>query len=302
MSDAPFGRILTAMVTPFDGDGKVDLERAMLLAGALVDSGSDGLVVTGTTGESPTLSTDEKLSLYETVVGAVGDRASVIAGTTTYNTAESVELSKEAAHIGVDGFLLTVPYYNKPPQEGLFRHFSTIANAVSGPCVLYNVPTRTALNMTAETTIRLSHVPNIVGVKEASADLAQIARIIDDAGPDFFVWSGNDSDTFPILKLGGYGIVSVAAHLVGRQIREMIDEYLNGALDAAEQIHERLLPLVDMLFVESNPIPVKHMLGRVGFDVGRPRLPLVEPSEASIHAIDEELAKHRIDIPIPAGV
>ena len=290
------------MVTPFDGDGKVDLGRAKLLAGALVDSGSDGLVVTGTTGESPTLSTDEKLSMYEAVRAAVGGRASLIAGTTTYNTAESVELSREAERVGVDGFLLTVPYYNKPPQEGLFRHFSTIADAVSKPCVLYNVPSRTALNMTAETTIRLSRAPNIVGVKEASADLAQIGRIIEGTGPDFFVWSGNDSDTFPILKLGGYGIVSVAAHLVGRQVREMIDAHLRGAVDDAEVIHERLLPLVDMLFIESNPIPVKHMLGRVGFDVGRPRLPLVEPGQASIEAIDAELAKHRIDIPIPAGV
>ena len=233
MAEAPFGRVLTAMVTPFDDEGKVDLERAKMLAGALADSGSGGLVVTGTTGESPTLSVDEKLSMYEAVRAAVGGRASVIAGTTTYNTAESVELSREAERLGVDGFLLTVPYYNKPPQEGLFRHFSMIADAVSKPCVLYNVPSRTVLNMTAETTVRLSGVPNIVGVKEASADLEQIGRIIEGAGPGFFVWSGNDSDTLPILKLGGYGIVSVAAHLVGRQVREMIDAHLRGAAEGS---------------------------------------------------------------------
>ncbi len=203
------------MVTPFDQTGRVDLDQAKRLAEALIDSGSDGLVVTGTTGESPTLSDDEKLSMYEAVVSAVGTKVSVIAGTTTYNTAESIHLSREAEKLGVDGFLLTVPYYNKPPQEGLYRHFSAIADSVSKPCILYNVPSRTVLNMSSETTLRLSHVSNIIGVKEASADFPQIGRIIEGAGPDFLVWSGNDSDTLPILKLGGYGIVSVVAHIVG---------------------------------------------------------------------------------------
>jgi len=164
------------------------------------------------------------------------------------------------------------------------------------------VPSRTSLNMSSDTTIRLSHVPNIVGVKEASADFPQIARIIEGAAPEFLVWSGNDSDTLPILKLGGYGIVSVVAHLVGRQVHEMINAYVSGAIQEAESIHSRLLPLVDMLFVESNPIPVKHMLSSIGFDVGTPRLPLVEPSEASIGIIEAELAKHRADIPVPTRV
>ena len=302
MATTPVGRVLTAMVTPFDPTGKVDIDQAKRLAEALINSGSDGLVVTGTTGESPTLSNDEKLSMYEAVVSAVGTKASVIAGTTTYNTAESVHLSREAESLGVDGFLLTVPYYNKPPQEGLYRHFSAIADSVSKPCILYNVPSRTVLNMSSDTTIRLSHVSNIIGVKEASADFPQIGRIIGGAGPDFLVWSGNDSDTLPILKLGGYGIVSVVAHIVGRQVREMIDAYIGGEVDQAESIHERLLPLVDMLFIESNPIPVKHMLSRVGFDAGDPRLPLVKPSQQSIDSINAELAKHEIDIRVPARV
>ena len=296
MATAPFGRVLTAMVTPFDRDGDVDLDQAKKLAEALINSGSDGLVMTGSTGESPTLHQEEKLAMYEAVLAAVGERASVIAGTTTSNTAESIALSREAEQLGVHGFLLTVPSYNKPPQEGLYRHFSAIADSVSRPCILYNVPSRTCLNMSSATTVRLSHVPNIIGVKEASADFPQIARIIEGTESDFLVWSGNDSDTLPILKLGGYGIVSVVTHVVGRQVREMIDAYIAGAVDEADIIHKRLLPLVDALFIESNPIPVKHMLEAVGFEVGSPRLPLVEASEASIEAIDAELAKHRIDI------
>ncbi|MDA1095891.1 MAG: 4-hydroxy-tetrahydrodipicolinate synthase [Chloroflexi bacterium] len=298
MGSAPFGRVLTAMATPFDTHGGVDVAQAKRLAVALVDSGTEGLVVTGTTGESPTLTRDEKMNLYAAVLEAVGDRATVIAGTTTYNTAESVELSREADRLGVHGVLLTVPYYNKPPQEGLFRHFSTIADAVSVPCVLYNVPTRTGLNMTSDTTLRLSRVPNIVGVKEASADYPQIERIIQGADADFFVWSGNDADTLSILKMGGYGVVSVVAHLVGRQVQEMVQSFRSGATEAADEIHARLLPLVDALFIESNPIPLKHMLRTVGFNVGDPRLPLVPPSAPSAALIDAIMKRHRIDLPV----
>ena len=298
MGSAPFGRVLTAMATPFDAQGGVDVAQAKHLAVALIGSGTEGLVVTGTTGESPTLTRDEKLSLYAAVLEAVGDRASVIAGTTTYNTAESVEFSREADRLGVHGVLLTVPYYNKPPQEGLFRHFSAIADAVSVPCVLYNVPTRTSLNMTSETTLRLSHVPNIVGVKEASADYEQIARIIQGTDADFLVWSGNDADTLAILKMGGYGVVSVVAHLVGRQVQEMVQSFLSGAVEDADAIDARLLPLVNALFIESNPIPLKYMLRTVGFDVGDPRLPLVSPSAESAASIDALLKGHRIDLPV----
>jgi 4-hydroxy-tetrahydrodipicolinate synthase len=299
---APFGRLLTAMVTPFDRDGKVDYEQAKRLARALVDSGTEGLVVTGTTGESPTLTHDEKLGMYEAVLQAVKGRAKVIAGTTSYNTAESIELSREAERVGVDGLLLTVPYYNKPPQDALYRHFVAIAEAVSLPGILYNVPSRTALNMTSDTTVRLSHVDNIVGVKEASADLEQIARIIENADDNFWVWSGNDSDTLPILAIGGYGVVSVVAHLVGRQVQRMIHSYVEGAHQEAAAIHRRLLPLVNALFVVANPIPVKHMLNTVGFYVGAPRLPLIPADEKTAASVEATLKKYDIDLPVGARV
>jgi 4-hydroxy-tetrahydrodipicolinate synthase len=292
------GRVLTAMVTPFDAEGNVDYEQVKRLAVALLDSGSEGLVVTGTTGESPTLTNEEKLRLYETVRSAIGQRGALIAGTTNYNTAESIELSREAARCGVDGFLLTVPYYNKPPQEGLYRHFRAIAEAVDLPCILYNVPSRTSLNMTAETTLRLAEVPNIVGIKEASGDLVQIARIIEGAPQGFRVWSGNDDEILPILAMGGYGVVSVAAHLVGAQIQEMIAAYLAGRIDEAGALHRRLLPIFKVLFVVSNPIPVKYALNQVGMRVGAPRLPLCEPDEATGNQIMTVVNRYRIDLPI----
>ena len=208
------GRLITAMITPFDSDGKVDYKQAKRLANALLDSGSDGLVITGTTGEGPTLSAEEKIRLYAEVKEAIGSRGAVIAGTTDNDTAKSIELSVEAASVGADALLLTVPAYNKPPQEGLYRHFKAIAESTGLPCVLYNVTSRTSLNMTDETTIRLSHIDNIVGIKEAGSDLDQIARIIEGAEQDFLVWSGNDNETFYIMAMGGYGVVSVASHAV----------------------------------------------------------------------------------------
>ncbi|MBI2888118.1 MAG: 4-hydroxy-tetrahydrodipicolinate synthase [Chloroflexi bacterium] len=294
------GRLITAMVTPFDAQGEVDYGQAKRLAQALVDSGTEGLVVTGTTGESPTLSNDEKLRMYATVVEAVGDRAAVIAGTTTYNTAESVHLTKEADHLGVDGFLLTVPYYNNPPQEGLYQHFKAIAVATDKPCILYNVPSRTVRNMEAATTIRLSQIENLTGVKEASANFDQITKIIQGARPGFRVWSGNDSDTLPILAMGGYGIVSVVAHLTGLQVRSMIDKFLAGDNAGAAAIHRHLLPLVNALFLVANPIPVKFMLNQIGFNVGQPRLPLVAPDDKTAAQIKETLAGYKIDLPVPA--
>lgn len=297
----PFGRVLTAMVTPFTDDGSVDYARARSLALALLDSGSDGLVVCGTTGESPTLTREEKLRLFAEIKEAVAGRGAVIAGTGTYSTAESVDLSREAERLGADGLLLVVPYYNKPTQEGLYRHFAAIAGAVSIPCVLYNVPSRTVTNLTAETAIRLSQVPNIVGVKEASGDLEQIARVIRGAGPGFLVWSGNDQDTLPILCIGGYGVVSVVSHLVGRQVAEMIDAFVRGDTRRAGELHLRLLPLVKVLFLVANPIPLKYALAQVGFPVGGLRLPLCEPDEATARAIRDELARHTIDLPARAA-
>lgn len=297
----PFGRLLTAMATPFDAsDGSLDLDQAKRLASALLDSGSEGLVVCGTTGESPVLSNKEKLALLEAAVEVAHARgAPVIAGTTTYNTAESIELSREAAHLGVDGILGTVPYYNNPPQEGLFQHFRAIARAVDLPVILYNIPSRSPRNMEASTTLRLAReVSNIVGVKEASANFKQIGEIIRDAPDGFRVWSGNDGDIITILALGGYGIVSVASHLVGRQITELIDSFVRGDVARAAELHHRLMPLVDALFVTSSPIPLKYALGKVGMPVGGTRLPLVPIDPRSQQVMDAALAAARIDLPV----
>ncbi len=293
-----FGRLLTAMVTPFDIDGKVDYVQARKLAKALLDSGSDGLVVSGTTGECPTLSREEKLRLFAEIKSAVGNRGMVIAGTGSYNTADSVELSKEAEKVGVDGCLLVVPYYNKPTQEGLFQHFKTIAEGTSLPCIVYNVPSRTVTNLSAETAIRLSQIDNIVGVKEASANLDQVAKIIQGARGGFLVYSGNDSDTLPILGLGGFGVISVASHLVGLQIKQMIEGFLGGGTGEAAALHRNLLPLIDALFIVANPIPVKHALNYLGFQVGKPRLPLTEPDEKTKAVIEQALKDYKIDLPV----
>jgi 4-hydroxy-tetrahydrodipicolinate synthase len=291
------GRLLTAMVTPFAADGAVDYASARRLASALVDSGSDGVVVCGTTGEAPTLTSQEKLRLFAEVNDEVGDRASVVAGSGDNCTADSVELSREAARTGVHALLLTTPYYNKPTQEGIFRHFAAVAAAVDLPCIVYNVPSRTAVNMTAETQLRLVR-EGLAGVKEASGDLAQIARIIDDAPPSFRVWSGNDEDTFAVVALGGYGVVSVAAHLAGRQIAAMIEAQLGGRTDEAAAVHRRLLPLVDALFCVTNPIPVKYALRQLGFPVGGFRLPLCDPEDAAAQRIMAEVRRHTVDLPI----
>jgi 4-hydroxy-tetrahydrodipicolinate synthase len=290
------------MITPFDEKGKVDYAQAKRLANALLDSGSDGLVVSGTTGESPSLSTEEKLRLFAEVKEAIGDRGAVIAGTGNYNTAESIELSQEAEKAGADALLLVVPYYNKPPQEGLYQHFKSIAENVHLPCVLYNVPSRTSLNMTHETTLRLSHVDNIVGIKEASSDLDQIARIIDGAPDGFRVWSGNDNETFYMMAMGGYGVVSVASHLVGKQIKHMMGLLLEGDVEKAGAEHRRLLPIFKVLFVVSNPIPVKYAVNQAGFNAGNPRLPLVPPDEKTAAQINEVVSRYDIDLPVGAAM
>ncbi len=293
------GRLLTAMVTPFDDEGQIDYEQAQRLARALLDSGSDGLVVAGTTGEAPTLSHDEKLKLFAAVKEGVDGRGTVLAGTGTNDTAASIELSREAERADVDGLLLTAPYYNKPTQEGLYRHFEAVARATGLPCVLYNIPSRTGVNMTAETTLRLSRVPNIAGVKEASGDLVQIARIIEDAPEGFGVWSGDDAMTLPILAVGGYGVIAVVSHLGGVQMHQMIDDYLAGRVAEAARIHRRLLPLMQTLMTTaSNPSPVKYALNQIGFRVGAPRLPLVEPEGAAAEQIVAEVRRQRIDLAV----
>jgi 4-hydroxy-tetrahydrodipicolinate synthase len=292
------GRLLTAMVTPFDAEGEVDYEQAKNLARALLDSGSDGLIISGTTGESPTLSREEKLRLFTEVKSAIANRGTIIAGTGSYNTRESQELTKEAERIGVDACLLVVPYYNRPTQQGLFEHFEAIAQATTLPCILYNVPSRTVANLASDTVIKLSQIDNIVGVKEASGNLRQVAEIVQGTRDNFLVYSGNDGDTLLILALGGYGVISVASHLVGIQIKEMIERFLSSKTQEAASIHRHLLPLINAMFINPNPMPVKYALNYLGFPAGKPRLPLVKPDEKSAEIIRATLKNYKIDLPL----
>ena len=292
------GRLITAMVTPFNKEGEVDYDQAKKLALALLKSGSEGLVLAGTTGESPTLLHEEELILFTEVKKAVGNKASIIANTGSNSTAEAVLSTKGAEKIGVDACLLVVPYYNKPTQEGLYQHFKTIASSTKLPCILYNVPTRTITNLSAETTIKLSQIPNIIGIKEASGNLEQITKVINEAREGFLVWSGDDSATLPMLALGAYGVISVTSHLAGKQMSEMIYSFVKGDTKKAAEIHARLLPLFTALFLVSNPSPVKYALNKVGFNVGKPRLPLVEPDAKTAALIDEALKKSKIDLPV----
>jgi 4-hydroxy-tetrahydrodipicolinate synthase len=293
-----FGRVITAMVTPFDKNMKVDYKKARELAKALLASGSDSLVISGSTGECPTLSYAERLRLFAEVKEAVGKKGLVIAGTGNNDTAESVELTKEAEKYGVDGILMVVPYYNKPTQDGIYEHFKAIAGATKLPCIPYNVPARTVVNMTAETCLKVARIKNVIGVKEASGNLEQIAKIIDSAPKDFIVWSGNDGDTFPVIALGGYGVISVVSHLVGKQIKKLTELSAASRNEEAAALHHKLMPLVNAMFVISNPIPVKYAMKYVGFDVGRCRLPLTEPDEKSKAVIESTLKNYKIDLPI----
>lgn len=292
------GRLITAMVTPFNEAGEVDYKQAKKLALALLDSGSEGILVSGTTGESPTLTHEEELRLYSEIKTAIGKRGTVVAGTGSNNTAEALEATKGAERIGVDACLLVVPYYNKPTQDGLYQHFKAIAQSTKLPCILYNVPSRTVVSLSADTVIKLSQIDNIIGIKEASGNLDAISKIISQTRKDFLVWSGNDGDTLPILALGGYGVISVISHLVGNQIREMIDNFINGRTGEAADIHRRLMPLINAMFIVSNPIPVKYALNHVGFNVGKPRLPLTEPDEKSAATIRDTLKNYRIDLKV----
>jgi 4-hydroxy-tetrahydrodipicolinate synthase len=280
-----FGRLLTAMITPFHDDGSVNYDAAGQVARHLLKTGSDGVVVTGTTGESPTLSTDEKLKLYRTVRDAIGDRGALIAGTGSYCTRESCELTRHAAEAGADGVMLVVPYYNNPPQDGLYRHFRTIAEQTSLPVILYNVPSRAPRNLEAATVVRLSEVPNIVAVKEASGKLEQIAQIIEETPADFRVYSGDDSSTLPLMSMGAHGVISVSAHLAGRQMRAMIDAFASGRVEEAAQIHRRLLPLFQACFCTTSPIPVKAGVNLLGIPAGVPRLPLIPADEPTVERV-----------------
>lgn len=292
------GRLITAMVTPFKENGEVDFARAKEFATALIDTGSDGLLIGGTTGESPSMNNDEKLELFKSVKDAVGNNANVIAGTTDNNTYGSIELSKEAEQLGVDAILLTVPAYNKPTQEGLIQHFQKIAESVSIPGILYNVPTRTSLNMDADTTIKLSKVPNIVGVKEASSDADQITNIISKTDDDFKIWSGNDNETLSIMTTGGYGVVSVASNIIGNQVKRMMGYILDGQMANAVSEHKRLLLFFNAIFWVTNPIPIRYALNRSGFHMGPPRLPMTEAPEDFKNKFDPVMDMYDMDLPV----
>lgn len=271
-----FGRVLTAMVTPFDRNLKVDINQSRKLARYLVENGSEGLVVCGTTGESPTLSKEEKISMFKAVVDEVGGQAVVIAGTGSYNTAESIILTQAAEKVGVDGVMLVAPYYNKPSQEGLYQHFSTIAKSTKLPVMLYNIPGRTGINVLPATVAKLAKdIPNIVAIKEAAGVMDQVSELCRLLPDDFAVYSGDDSLTLPVLSLGGKGIVSVAAHIIGTQIQEMVQAYVKGNVSKAARLHKELFPIFKGMFLTTNPVPVKEALNLKGINVGGVRLPLV---------------------------
>ncbi|MCX7779335.1 MAG: 4-hydroxy-tetrahydrodipicolinate synthase [Negativicutes bacterium] len=270
-----FGRVLTAMVTPFHDDLSVNYQAAAELAHYLVANGSDGLVVAGTTGESPTLTKEEKLKLFDAVLTAVGDRASVIAGTGSNDTRASITLTQEAEKIGVHGVMAVGPYYNKPPQEGFYQHFKAIAESTALPIIVYNVPGRTGSNIQPPTIARLAEYKNIVAVKEASGSLEQASEIIRNTPPGFMVYSGDDSLTLPMLAVGGTGVISVASHIVGKEMQEMIRAFITGDTIRAQQIHLTLTPFFKVIFITTNPIPIKTAVNMIGQNAGPLRLPLV---------------------------
>jgi 4-hydroxy-tetrahydrodipicolinate synthase len=282
------GEVLTAMVTPFHGDGSVNVERFRELAQFLVDHGSDGVVVTGTTGESPTLSDDEKLELYAAAVDAVGDRATVVAGTGTYDTRHSAHLTERAHELGVDAFLVVTPYYSKPPQRAIVRHFEEIASRTDKPVVVYNIPGRVVVNIEPETLERLAQIENVRAVKQAHDDLEQ-ARRIPAMGLDLY--AGDDNLIFPFLELGGVGGVCVHTHVWGPQTKEMVRRYRDGDVEGARRLNEEMAPAFDLLKVTTNPIAIKTALNLLGHDVGGFRLPMVDASSGELEQIRGCLAR-----------
>lgn len=290
----PFGRVLTAMVTPFTNDGKVNYKAAAELANHLINNGSDGLVVAGTTGESPTLTKEEKLELFKTVKEAVGPEVPVIAGTGSYSTEDSIYQSTLAEKAGVDGLLLVVPYYNKPTQEGIYRHFEAIARSTSLPIMLYNIPSRTGKNMSSDTVVKLSEISNIVAIKESTGDFSQLTELKSKLSTDFLIYSGDDALLLPMMALGAYGVVSVVSHLVGKQIKEMTDAFVAGDNARALEIHLKLSPLFKTMFITTNPIPIKTALAMQGHPVGGFRLPMCEATSDEENIIKDILHKYEL--------
>src|ERR671923_1493807 len=296
--DGVLGEILTAIVTPFKEDGSVDIGRFRSLASHLVENGSDGLVVTGTTGESPTLTDDERFALYEAAVDEIGDRATVIAGTGTYSTAHSVHLTARAHELGVHGFLVITPYYSKPPVRGIVEHFKAIAAVSDRPLVVYNIPGRVVLNLEPEAIAQLAEIPTVQAVKQANADLEQARRIVE-LGLDLY--AGDDDLIFPFLELGGRGGVCVHTHVVGPRVKELVRRYGEGDVEGARALDEELRPSIDLLRVAPNPIAIKCALNLLGHDVGGLRLPLVEASEDECETIRGALERLGLVAPVEAA-
>src|SRR5437879_1019576 len=283
------GRLLTAMITPFKTDGSVDYQGAEKLANMLVADGSDGVVVAGTTGEAPALSDDEKIELVKAIKKAI-PKHSVVAGTGSNDTHHSVKLSERAMKAGADALLAVVPYYNKPPQEGMYQHFKAIAEV--GPTIMYNIQGRTAINMTAATTLRCAELPGIVGVKEASGDMDQMGLVCAGKPAGFHVWSGDDSFTLPLLAVGGYGVICVVSHIAGTSMKRLIDAYIAGDNDTARGIHLGLLPVIKTLMTTAaNPVPVKSVMNALGFQAGPFRLPLVPLTDEQLQAVQKTVSE-----------
>jgi 4-hydroxy-tetrahydrodipicolinate synthase len=291
------GEVLTAMVTPFKADGSIDYDRYRELANHLVDNGSDGVVVFGTTGESPTLSDEEKLELLAAALDAVGDRATVVAGAGTYSTAHSVHLTERAHDLGAHAILVVTPYYNKPPQRGIVEHFKAIAAVTDRPVIAYNIPGRVIVNIEPATFAELAGIPNLTAVKQAHDDLDE-ARAIVELGLDLY--SGDDNVLFPFLRLGAVGVVSVLAHVVGPQLKQMIRAYGEGDEDEARRIDEELAPAYEILKVAINPIPIKAALKLLGHEVGGHRLPLVPPTDGELARVRDCLERAGLQVPAPA--
>ena len=281
-----FGQVVTAMVTPFKEDGSINYEMAEKLAVFLLENGSDALVLCGTTGESPTLTWEEEAELIQVVKRAIGSKGKIIAGTGANSTAEAIAATQKVLELGLDGCLQVVPYYNKPPQAGLYAHFREIAIACENlPIMLYNIPSRTGQNLWPETVARLAEIPNIVAIKEASGNLNQVSQIGNLTPEDFAIYSGDDSLTMPVLAVGGKGVVSVASHLVGKEIQQMIKAFVEGKTETAIALHRKLFPLFQALFATTNPLPVKTALRMRGWEVGKTRLPLKADNESALEEI-----------------
>jgi 4-hydroxy-tetrahydrodipicolinate synthase len=290
-----FGSVITAMVTPFKDDFSLDIGRAQEIAAWLLDNGSDALVIAGTTGEGATLSDQEKIDLFRATVEAAKGKGKIIAGTGTYDTAHSVHLTEEAERAGCDAVLVVAPYYNKPPQTGLYEHFKAVAAATSLPMVLYNIPGRTAIQVSNETLLKLADIDNIVGVKDATGDFTLASELIAAAPGDFELISGDDVATFALVCLGGTGVISVTSHVAGKQMGEMVALAEKGDIDGARKIHQSLLPLYRTLFITSSPIPIKAAMGLIGQPVGPPRLPLVPATKDEIAAVQKALEESGVN-------